>query len=1078
MATQSLRFGGINRNTNLCDSPVGDCEEMINVRSENGAIKIEKDRKIISSDIPYTRITTHEIGDATNFIGYDKTGIVWFDPATGDILGRLYTSDKDLDKVHICTMNNMVLISDSNTITNTTLLFKENKYSNFITPEGLSIPINIDHHITPYYASDNELLNIFFSNQFPLNQLNQGVEGNLQTLQAAVNKIFDEYPYLLMGYYLVGINFTLWDNTETGLQNLRAFYPIDAKQEKQYLIEDDLPLKETIENNYYLDLSGLVHTHWVSLSIPEAQKKAEYSRYIKSINVYMSRPILSMVFDEKNISIESKKYKPLFIKESELDKELMYKVKSFNLEDMINIPTTSDAIATVSLEPGLDKYLNNSTLDVDNGLVYRAGKIKAYNNRFHFYNTQAKINLSQGYYLDSMANINGIIYEADMYIFLRNNDVKDITLKYPNISLRSKTSIEPYDTTLDYMTIVQDSRAYKIVLTRDGQYAEIALQSSSRYNYAYAYLAQLEWKSDTKYDDIKINAIYQEADAINVTSQNNPVYFPVEHSYKFDGQVRDIAYATEPISQTQISQYPLYVFTDNGVYALEQGSGAVLYGNITFINTDKILSDKPTCLTRNGVAYIANGNVYILAGRNNLNISQSLKGKPDMDIRDSKSFQVCCQNDKLYNITQYLSDDSFEKFLDKAQLCYSPINDELYVCNVDYAYSYVFSFLHKNWHKRDGNYISINDNLFLAEKKTSTTSIRTATGKIYISDIITHPEHTFRAASRCLVDKDYISSSNGEWISLCINDQYVMSYNFTQATNLRVIIATLLQAELAADYDEYYDGRQHVIYSALPETEANLRIERASDGYTILDAFFEAYANSVLIPGKGIGATITISGTTERGDIIETFEDTTRAITEADTKTTIAEMITQFINDNHVMLNVTAVRNQTQIDLTARVNGAAGNNTSISCSCSDPYIGISVQDLSGGEDNYTETIYHNEIYDMSQEVNCVKTIHIQSRPISWPNVHTLINRLILNCKAQLGPEHNLSVYVFASNNLHTWGCVAASQKTDVIIDHIRLYRVARAWKHFIVIIGGKVYSNTELAAINLDIEHKINNKLR
>lgn len=1077
MATQSLRFGGINRNTNLCDSPVGDCEEMINVRSENGALKIEKDRKIISSDIPYTRITTHEIGDATNFIGYDETGIVWFDLTTGDILGRLYESDKDLDKVHICTMNNMVVISDKNIVSNTAYLYKDGKYESFINNDNLNIPLIITHTVEK--PTETGLV----SDEFTLKTIgilsNEDVKQNYATIQGAYNKFFAENPQWVHGYYLVGVNVTLWDNTETRLTNLTPFYPINMPR-------DDGNNKFTFHLNNYLK-DGSLYGH--KIVFDDMVKRHTYhikeltddnlKNYIKSVNVYVSQPICPIVFDAENLRIDYHNtsehvstYNALRLQASGIEKQLLYKYKSYNIDELKNG-------ITEEIKFGIDALPLNKTLDVDNGLITRAGQIKTYNNRMHFFNSVARVDLNNAYSINSAKRSpKDEKYIADIIIYLRHTDGSDIRIRYNNIALYADKDSQSYYTMLNGMTIVQDSRAYKIIFSMPGQYAECLLESSPRYNYSYGFFKKLNFIEDDKYDEVTSFNIYQETDAINVTSQNNPVYFPVEHSYKFDGQVRDIAYATEPISQTQIGQYPLYVFTDKGVYALEQGSGAVLYSNITLINTDKILSDKPTCLTRNGVAYIANGNVYILAGRNNLNISQSLKGNPDMDIRDSKSFQVCCQNDKLYNITQYLSDDSVEKFLDKAQLCYSPINDELYVCNVDYAYSYVFSFLYKNWHKRDGNYISINDNLFLAEKKTSTTSIRTATGKIYVSDIITHPEHTFQAASRCIVDKDYISSSNGEWISLYINDQYATSYNFTHATNLRVIIATLLQADLAADYDEYYDGQQHVIYSALPETEANLRIERASDSYTILDASFEAYANSVLIPGKGIGATITISGTTERGDVIETFEDTTRAITEADTETTIAEMITQFINDNQVMLNVRAVRNQTQIDLTARINGEAGNNTSISCSCSDPYIGISVQDLSGGDDNYTETIYHNEIYDMSQEVDCIKTIHIQSRPISWPNAHTLINRFILNCKAQLSPEHNLSVYVFASNNLHTWGCVAASQKTDVIIDHIRLHRVARAWKHFIVIIGGKVYSNTELATINLDIEHKINNKLR
>lgn len=1068
MSTQLIRFNGINRNVNQSDANIGDCEEMINVRSEGGILKIEKDKKQISlRNILYKRIITHQLSDTTNYIGFDDKGIVWFDPETGNIIKRLYDSEDNHDNIAINTINNMLIVSDSNIINNVVLLFKDNSYSIFIDKDGLKIPIYINHLIWSYDLTigGNDYMNPFFYYQCTLDS---SEDENRKSLQATINRFLKEHPDYIMGYYLVGMNFTLWDNTETEIQNLQAFYPLNAPQNKSFLLEKDLPLIETTANNYYLDMSDFLHIHWVNIGIPDDQRKTEYAEYIKSVNIYMSNPISSIRFEDNYISISSKKYNTLFIKDADLANELMYKVDSIDIKNILN----DEGIRTVTLKPGNNEIVTNKTLDIASSNRTRAGKIKIYNNRAHFYNCITKLDLSQGYSVKSLDKAGDLAantdYEANMYIYIRNNDAKEIVLQYPNIPLKSYNTSEPYASLLDYMIIIQDSRAYKIVFTHNNTYAEVELLPSLRYNYAYAYLAKLEFQEGNKYADIHPNDTYPEYNAINVTAQNNPIFFPVEHSYMFDGAVKDIAYATESITESQVGQYPFYIFTDRGIYSLEQGTGTVLYSNKILINTDRILKPSSTCITRNGVAYIANNSVYILSGRHNLNISLDLKGPIDTDIRQNQSYDLCCANIKLYDISQYLSGDTFDKYLDNAHLCYSSIADDLYVSNPDYPYSYVFSFIHKKWHKISESYTNINSTLIQRIVNITESTMIAATGSIDINSIIIKPEHTFNASYKFSITTDYKSGAN-ERFALIINGDEVATTSSKYATELHMIIANLCKD---IDYlDEYYDGLTHNIYST---GSVNFKVVNLYTNRTIIDTDIDTPCNSVTIPDKGVNSMIGLQSCNYNSDAVLCFEEFTRSITATDTTESIINILHDLILANKAYGFSASIENGT-IQLTANNEGERGNKIVTSYNSND-YIDIHIEQLSGGKGDLPGQ--YGQILDMSKPIDCERDIHIQSRPISWPNAYTQINRFILNCRAKLSEKHNLSVYIYASNDLIEWKLVQACQKSNVNIDHIRLNRAAKAWKHYIVIIGGKVYSNTELSAISLDINTKYDNKLR
>jgi hypothetical protein len=109
-----------------------------------------------------------------------------------------------------------------------------------------------------------------------------------------------------------------------------------------------------------------------------------------------------------------------------------------------------------------------------------------------------------------------------------------------------------------------------------------------------------------------------------------------------------------------------------------------------------------------------------------------------------------------------------------------------------------------------------------------------------------------------------------------------------------------------------------------------------------------------------------------------------------------------------------------------------------------------------------------------------QTVHLHTRPmcIDNPNGYKTIRRGVLNCLAALRGEQNLSLYIYATNNLMDYKCVAASQRKNCEISQITLDRIAKSYKYFVIMLGGKVDNNTQIGLLSLAVEDTANKKLR
>lgn len=1050
MSIQHVQIGGINLHPNISDSRIGDCEELINVKSENGNLRVDTDYEIISADIPYRDITIHTVGTHKMYIGKDSEGVVWFTPRSGEVRSRLYEKSH-IDEIHIATTGNLLVISDTHDIITMVYAWKGESYE---------VLYNGEIHFDVKSSFLQNEVSIYLDK--PIQSDNKS--GVIQSIRGLINQYEANNKNAAEGGFLSAYTLTMYDNSEIGPFNM-MYTPIEHDES---IYDYDGFFAQMIVANIRTDKSY----RNIQLEVHPLTDLNQYKNLIKSVNLYVSQPISSLNLTEEGTLVswnddglaESNNLHVTIarrpVQQREIENQLLYLNKSWSLEDFT--AATADKPIRYDVVFGGDTQTTSRTMPVTTANTSRAGKMLTYNSRIHYYDSVVSLNL--GALPSFLSTIQGDDFTEEnvvVYVYLKAEG-KDIVKMYTDIKAIIKTrNVGWYEIYLPEYVMIPDSRAYKITIEYDYRFIDISLSPSPRYDYSYFYGAKYDGTTMVEGEfPEETDNIYREHDIINVSAQDNPIYFPVRNSYRCQGNIITIGYALEPISNVEIGRYPLYVFTDRGIFVLEQGTGDVLYGELNNINTDIVSASTQT---RTGVAYIANGGVYVLNGRQSIKLSLPIEGRYDTRIRQAAAYSECCMTDKLYDVSNLLSFVRVDEYSDGATMIYSSAADELIISNHNYLYSYVFSFIYKQWRKIEGVYDVLNNNYICKTVLQSSSAAKAAVGKILVSNAVIVPEHNFGCRAHGQYTGEYESRENEKY-ALVISDVQVSVSVFGYPTSLAIIMSTLTKnIEYLDDY--YNNGILNIYYGLEYEQGIVVKLLNLTTNSEVFNITLDELNQTVLIPLKGIGETITINGVSSR------------VITSDDSVLTIASIINKIVNDNTDTFLFHGNSTNNIIEVIANVPGISGNNLPLAVSHGN-YISLHVNRFSGGKDLTMEPGDYVQIIDRSRPVDANKTIHIQTRPISFSDVYSTISRAVLYCRALLSQADNLSMYIFASNNLHDWCCVAAAQKSGISIDHIRTMRVAKSYKYYTIIIGGKVYSNTELGNIAIDLKHKYTNKLR
>ena len=228
---------------------------------------------------------------------------------------------------------------------------------------------------------------------------------------------------------------------------------------------------------------------------------------------------------------------------------------------------------------------------------------------------------------------------------------------------------------------------------------------------------------------------YSYGNSLLVSKFSNPFVFDTADILSLDGKVLNVAVITHPLSQGQVGQYELYVFTDEGIYALstkEDGSFSRIYP----VSRDVLVAKTALVAIEQGVFFVTNKGVMLLQGMTITDISKHMIG---LHYAIDSSIQGAVQSGYL----NFVNDTTpFMSFMASAHIAFDYTGKRLIFFNSTKAYQYVYMIETQTWHKIGTSAGAINIINSYPECLVGIGGANGASGSIYdFSTVIDHANY-------------------------------------------------------------------------------------------------------------------------------------------------------------------------------------------------------------------------------------------------------------------------------------------------------------------------------------------------
>jgi len=187
-------------------------------------------------------------------------------------------------------------------------------------------------------------------------------------------------------------------------------------------------------------------------------------------------------------------------------------------------------------------------------------------------------------------------------------------------------------------------------------------------------------------------ATYAYDNSLLISKFENPFVFDTTDIVSFDGKVISMAAITHPLSQGQVGQFALYVFTDEGIVspAIRDDGG---FGAISVVSRDVLLSKTALVAVEQGIFFVTKKGVMLLQGMEITDISKNMVGwQYVLDTALSDKVPSACSG--------FVADSTpFMSFMASCHIAFDYTGRRLIFFNATKAYQYVYMFETETWHK-------------------------------------------------------------------------------------------------------------------------------------------------------------------------------------------------------------------------------------------------------------------------------------------------------------------------------------------------------------------------------------------
>ena len=701
----NVGLGGISRNTDDSVSKDGMCSELINARPKNGSIE-PVGRPILERQFAEGKspVFVHKNGTYEHLISY-ANDIVFFD--SDKVAGQWVVKNTAFAQIsgvkQIQSVGNILVMATGESIHYAIFIGGEYTYLGDSIPEPSirfscikeeavysdDISCNLEPAVriqdvgslaTLNEAGEKIITNSFKASYYKLLQEDVYDAGHViyPVLVRYAVRLFDESYVMHSSPLLVGEpNFIRMAVSKTKFD----FDSLSVEGFTYKLIANP----RTIGVKY--DLSGL--SGWKDVA--------------SSVDIFVSRPFVINDLDStiKTVTVLDKNNMMVdlpFKSESELLEEIG-DISNFYLVKSIPIGDISNGFENIFAEGKAFKNLEQQDVATDDDFTRSGitGNLYTYNGKLHVGNIREK--LAKPYPL-------GMFAVSDINEFTVNTEVHVKTESGMKIVHGASTAygamVSPY---LSY----PDSRAVKMIIYNDKYYDEIPLKPHPFLNIAYSlkglYPHSITDKYGT-YTPLPEDSVSVAPNKLKVSNVSNPFYFPAKQTYTVSSRnIVAMATATTALSTGQFGQFPLYVFTGEGVFALSVGTGDIAYANSFSVTRDVCNNPDSIVSTDDAIVFSTDSGLKVLSGSTVRGISSDMEGYLPTAVDSSPIIKKIAG---VGGFSDKLSSTEFIYYLEEAKVGYNYEDKEVIVANRNYPYSYVFNMQSGSWYK-----ISASINRFL-----------------------------------------------------------------------------------------------------------------------------------------------------------------------------------------------------------------------------------------------------------------------------------------------------------------------------------------------------------------------------
>lgn len=385
-------------------------------------------------------------------------------------------------------------------------------------------------------------------------------------------------------------------------------------------------------------------------------------------------------------------------------KGVFYRIASYSLsvkEDMDKLR----AGITFAM-PSLDALAVMDRLDpmedVMEGDTYLPQTVSAFNNRLIGANMAVEMGRGPRFYASSLPGSNTRKYYFRFFVSNKNgSEAQALAHDYHGREYFSDADSIPYG-----WIAHPNVNCSKVQICTDANYyIEVSMKPHPTLNCSYAYLGNSDLFSYLNYKSGSTSSVtgkeespyYTEDGKILLSEIDNPMIFPIGNRYSFSGSVIGIAIATTALSQGQFGQFPLYVFSDDGIWVMQTSDEG------TFV-TSKPLS-RDVCINARSITPIDQSVVFVSAkGVMLLTGSQIAELSPHMNGRhysiEAPAMTIIKGMEGYKGFSEALSDNTtFMSFIKEASCAYDYAGRRLVFVKPDEEYQYVYKLDSSTWHK-------------------------------------------------------------------------------------------------------------------------------------------------------------------------------------------------------------------------------------------------------------------------------------------------------------------------------------------------------------------------------------------